>query len=247
MQSRTFNLLEDRDRFAEECAGEAYKESCFPAEVPAMNAASCPTIASAYPASGGLPWDASPSSTRIKAIVSEVAGMDLEQLLSSSLQTETTLAILYARASMVKVLTAWPMDSTAEDKGLKLNTDLLGHHHMLLQLIKIVLFRGCQFPHLLGMARDNLHPTNNTANSNNSPWWHYGETTGSVKDSTTSSHARLVGQMGSLLLRLLKTEMASTSTRVEKRKLFEVRSDSPLIVTSKDDCGLINITLLIPS
>eukprot|EP00952_Eustigmatos_sp_NYUAD-ZCMA_P012392 49842-Eustigmatos_ZCMA.PRE.1 len=54
---------------------------------------------------------------------------------------ETTLAMLYARATVVKVLASWP-----EDK--ELTASQIGHHHVVLQLIKVLLFRGCQLPNL---------------------------------------------------------------------------------------------------
>lgn len=80
-------------------------------------------------------------SLRSKAIVAEVAGMDLVQLVTSSFQMETTLAILYARAILIRCFSSWP-------QGTPLDQTMLGHHHLLLQLMKVLIFRGCQFSRL---------------------------------------------------------------------------------------------------
>jgi hypothetical protein len=64
-------------------------------------------------------------------VVAEVAGMDMTQLTASSLQVETTLAILYARAVLLKIFSSWPDD-------LPLDSAVMGHNHHLLQLLKVI-------------------------------------------------------------------------------------------------------------
>jgi hypothetical protein len=56
--------------------------------------------------------------------------MDHAQLLSTVQRMETSLAILHARAAILKVLVSWPHECD-------LDWMLLGHHHLLLQLIKV--------------------------------------------------------------------------------------------------------------
>lgn len=67
--------------------------------------------------------------------------MELAQLVTASFQIETTLAILYARAILIRCFSSWP-------QGTPLDQTMLGHHHLLLQLMKVLIFRGCQFSRL---------------------------------------------------------------------------------------------------
>lgn len=63
-------------------------------------------------------------------MLEEVAAMDTNQLLLSSVQIENTLTILYSRAIMVRILAAWQEEQDMSSK-------VVGHHHMLLQLLKV--------------------------------------------------------------------------------------------------------------
>jgi hypothetical protein len=114
---------------------------------------------------------------RAKHILSEVASMDATQLLSASLQMETTVAILYARATLLKVFMAW-----GEEESL--DPGALGHHHLLLQLVKVLLFRGCQLSdlRLLGIQE--------------------------IRGDQT--HGWLTGLVRSVLMRMVRAEMPKT-------------------------------------
>jgi len=93
-----------------------------------------------YPCLGDFGLDNS-TSLRSKTIMSEVANMDLVHLITASYQIETTLAILFARAILIRAFASWPPERP-------LDQNMLGHHHLLLQLMKLLIFRGCQFPRL---------------------------------------------------------------------------------------------------
>lgn len=70
------------------------------------------------------------NTVRSKSVLEEVAAMDINQLLLSSIEIENTLTTLYSRAIMIRILAAWP-------ETRDISPEVIGHHHVLLQLLKV--------------------------------------------------------------------------------------------------------------
>jgi hypothetical protein len=134
-------LLHENDRFDEEQAALVYAENYFPSD-PGSLPGSSYHGASSYGYGCGVGYgygDTGLPAYRPKTIIAEVAGMDAAQLFEADLRAESSLAILHARSTIVRILQAWSASASS-------NLASIISPNMLLQLLKVMALRGCQIP-----------------------------------------------------------------------------------------------------
>mmetsp|Transcript_83789 Transcript_83789/g.236753 ORF Transcript_83789/g.236753 Transcript_83789/m.236753 type:complete len:3060 (-) Transcript_83789:463-9642(-) len=133
-------LLHENDRFDEEQAAAVYAENYFPGD-PGNLPGSSYHGASSYGYGCGIGYggDAGLATFRPKTIAAEIAGLGLSQLVEANLQTESSLAILHARATVLRILHSWPRESPRSLASVSPPS-------LVVQLLKVTALRGCQIP-----------------------------------------------------------------------------------------------------